>query len=92
MARVRNFYSDQHTVPSPAVRDRDSLAQTKAGAMKVYGFPGQGSQMKGMGAALFEEFPDYVARADAVLGYSVRELCVENPDGGLRLTQFTQPA
>jgi malonyl CoA-acyl carrier protein transacylase len=55
-------------------------------------FPGQGSQSKGMGAALFDRFPDWTAGADAVLGYSIRELCVEDPRSELGLTTFTQPA
>ena len=45
-----------------------------------------------MGAALFDRFPDWTAEADAVLGYSIRELCVDDPRGELGLTQFTQPA
>jgi len=55
-------------------------------------FPGQGSQSKGMGAALFDRFPDWTQSADDVLGYSIRELCVDDPRGELALTQFTQPA
>ena len=55
-------------------------------------FPGQGSQSKGMGAELFDSFPDWTAEADAVLGYSIRELCVDDPRAELGLTQFTQPA
>lgn len=55
-------------------------------------FPGQGSQSKGMGAELFDRFPDWTTKADDVLGYSVRELCVDDPRGELGRTQFTQPA
>lgn len=58
----------------------------------VFMFPGQGSQSVGMGAELFERYPDLVAEADAILGYSVRELCLENPDGMLERTDHTQPA
>lgn len=58
----------------------------------VFMFPGQGSQSVGMGAELFERYPDLVAEADAILGYSVRELCLENPDGMLERTDYTQPA
>ncbi|WP_330478638.1 ACP S-malonyltransferase [Streptomyces platensis] len=65
---------------------------SKDGVMKVYGFPGQGSQAKGMGKDLFDEFPEQTAIADSVLGYSIRELCVEDPRRELKLTQFTQPA
>lgn len=45
-----------------------------------------------MGAALFDRFPDWTQSADQVLGYSIRELCVDDPRGELALTQFTQPA
>ncbi len=58
----------------------------------VFMFPGQGSQSVGMGAELFERYPDLVAEADASLGYSIRELCLENPDGKLNSTDYTQPA
>jgi trans-AT polyketide synthase/acyltransferase/oxidoreductase domain-containing protein len=54
-------------------------------------FPGQGSQKKGMGADLFSLFPAETAAADAILGYSVREQCVDDPGGRLRETQYTQP-
>jgi malonyl CoA-acyl carrier protein transacylase len=55
-------------------------------------FPGQGSQSKGMGAELFDRYQDWTRVADEVLGYSIRELCVEDPRGELGLTAFTQPA
>ncbi len=45
-----------------------------------------------MGAELFDRFPDWTAEADVILGYSIRELCVDDPRGELGLTQFTQPA
>ena len=55
-------------------------------------FPGQGSQSKGMGADLFERFGDWTITADAILGYSIRELCVLDPHDALVKTEFTQPA
>jgi malonyl CoA-acyl carrier protein transacylase len=55
-------------------------------------FPGQGSQAVGMGAALFDRYPDWTTAADDVLGYSIRALCVDDPNGELGLTAFTQPA
>jgi len=58
----------------------------------VWVFPGQGSQFKGMGADLFERYPQQVAQADAILGYSLRRLCLEDPDQQLGRTEFTQPA
>ena len=48
--------------------------------MKAYIFPGQGSQRKGMGEYLFDEFADMVKKADKILGYSIKELCLKNPD------------
>ncbi len=58
----------------------------------VFMFPGQGSQSIGMGAELFDRYPELVAEADAILGYSIKELCLENPDGMLKRTDYTQPA
>ncbi|HAR67630.1 MAG TPA: [acyl-carrier-protein] S-malonyltransferase [Lentisphaeria bacterium] len=55
-------------------------------------FPGQGSQTIGMGAELFDQFPQRLAEADEILGYSLRSLCLEDPDGLLNNTQYTQPA
>jgi malonyl CoA-acyl carrier protein transacylase len=60
--------------------------------MKTYMFPGQGSQLRGMGTDLFDAFPELTARADAVLGYSIKELCLTDPRRELNKTQFTQPA
>jgi malonyl CoA-acyl carrier protein transacylase len=60
--------------------------------MKAYLFPGQGSQRVGMGQDLFDAFPDLVATADKVLGYSIRELCLKDAKRQLSQTQYTQPA
>jgi malonyl CoA-acyl carrier protein transacylase len=45
-----------------------------------------------MGADLFDRYPDWTAEADARLGYSIRELCLDDPQTQLGLTEFTQPA
>ncbi len=58
----------------------------------VFVFPGQGSQYPGMGRELFSRYPQLVREADDILGYSLRRLCVEDPDRVLSQTQFTQPA
>ena len=55
-------------------------------------FPGQGSQAKGMGADLFDRFAEMTGEADRILGYSIKELCLDDPRGELGQTQFTQPA
>lgn len=60
--------------------------------MKTYMFPGQGSQARGMGGSLFDEFPELTAKADAVLGYSIKDLCLNDPQRELNNTAFTQPA
>ncbi|WP_046166735.1 ACP S-malonyltransferase [Chromobacterium vaccinii] len=60
--------------------------------MKVFMFPGQGSQYKGMGGDLFDGFKDLADKADGILGYSLRELCIDDPRGELNQTRFTQPA
>ena len=60
--------------------------------MLTYIFPGQGSQARGMGAELFDAYPDMTAKADALLGYSIKELCLTDPRAELGKTQFTQPA
>lgn len=60
--------------------------------MKTCIFPGQGSQARGMGAGLFEQFAELTDKADAILGYSIKELCLEDPRQELNKTEFTQPA
>lgn len=60
--------------------------------MTVCMFPGQGSQAKGMGKDLFDRFADLTRSASDILGYSIEELCLEDPRKELNDTRFTQPA
>ena len=63
--------------------------------MIAFVFPGQGSQRRGMGQGLFDEVREYAAverEVDAILGYSLRRLCLEDADNRLKDTQFTQPS
>ena len=66
-----------------------------AASKVLYVFPGQGSQYRGMGSDLVEEFPvarDLYARAGDTLGYDLTELSFRDPSEKLNLTRFTQPA
>lgn len=60
--------------------------------MTTYVFPGQGSQIRGMGSSLFSEFPDIVQKANDILGYYIETLCLEDPKEQLNQTEYTQPA
>ena len=55
-------------------------------------FPGQGSQKAGMGEGLFDKYPKLTAIADKILGYSIKDLCLNDSAQNLSQTQYTQPA
>src|SRR5579875_2487629 len=58
-------------------------------------FPGQGSQVPGMGLELARNFScarDVFEEADAALGFQLSKLCFEGPAEELQLTANTQPA
>ena len=58
-------------------------------------FPGQGSQVVGMGKDLAEKYSEarrIFDEADEALGYKLSHVCFEGPEEQLRLTEITQPA
>ncbi|MFH9857966.1 ACP S-malonyltransferase [Streptomyces sp. NPDC017202] len=55
-------------------------------------FPGQGAQRRGMGRDLFDRYPEAMAAADRILGFSVRELCLGDAGERLTDTRYLQPA
>ncbi|MCY4464214.1 MAG: ACP S-malonyltransferase [Chloroflexi bacterium] len=58
-------------------------------------FPGQGSQILGMGADFaraYEIARDTFAEADEILGFSLSEICWQGPAAALDQTAKTQPA
>jgi [acyl-carrier-protein] S-malonyltransferase len=72
-----------------------TASQILTGGPIAFLFPGQGSQVVGMGKELAEKYS--VARqtfeeADEALGYKLSQLCFDGPEDQLRLTEITQPA
>ena len=58
-------------------------------------FPGQGSQIIGMGKEFFEKYnivKDLFKQADDVLGFNISKIILEGPTDKLDLTSNTQPA
>ena len=58
-------------------------------------FPGQGSQLVGMGSEFYQSFSivkNLFKQADEKLGYSISKIILEGPEDELKLTQNTQPA
>lgn len=63
--------------------------------MNYFLFPGQGSQIVGMGQALCEAEPKAMARMDEAceaIGADLKSICFNGPEDLLKETQNTQPA
>jgi [acyl-carrier-protein] S-malonyltransferase len=63
--------------------------------MKALLFPGQGSQIIGMGSEFYKNFKivkELFKTADNKLNFSISKIILEGPDSELRLTKNTQPA
>lgn len=58
-------------------------------------FPGQGAQIVGMGADVAEAFPvaaELFERANAIVGFDLRQICFQGPGETLNTTTMSQPA
>ncbi len=62
---------------------------------RAFLFPGQGSQLTGMGAALYDSAPEVrfiFDQADSILGFGLKDLMFHGAEEDLKRTEITQPA
>jgi [acyl-carrier-protein] S-malonyltransferase len=63
--------------------------------MKAILFPGQGSQLVGMGSEFYNNFSivkELFAEADETLKFKISKIILDGPESDLKLTQNTQPS
>ena len=63
--------------------------------MKAILFPGQGSQIVGMGSEFYNNFPivkQIFSEADEAINFKISKIILEGPESELKLTQNTQPS
>lgn len=92
--RIEETMSDQSATP-PQTNASPQPGGAASQPQIALLFPGQGSQVVGMGRAFFESVPASRAvfeEADDALGFSLSELIFNGPEDALKLTENTQPA
>ncbi|MFI8828973.1 beta-ketoacyl synthase N-terminal-like domain-containing protein [Streptomyces sp. NPDC053431] len=80
-----------HALQKPPHRPRITPPQLKQ-RPTAWLFAGQGTQHPGMGQNLLPHYPELLAEADDILGYSTTRLCAGDPERPLTNTAYAQPA
>ena len=63
--------------------------------MKVFVYPGQGTQFVGMGKSMYDDFPrakELFEEANEILGFRITDIMFSGTDDELKITKVTQPA